>query len=51
MVNGKNLYVSASPHARSRKTTRSIMLDVIIALIPALIASGVLFGLRALVVT
>lgn len=51
MVNDKLLYVSASPHARSRVTTRSIMLDVIIALCPSLIASGVIFGLRALLVT
>ncbi|MBQ6542768.1 MAG: RnfABCDGE type electron transport complex subunit D [Clostridia bacterium] len=51
MVNGKNLYVSASPHARASVTTRGIMLDVIIALVPALIASGVIFGLRALTVT
>ncbi len=50
MAEGK-LFVSASPHFRSAKTTRSIMLDVIIALVPALIASGIIFGLRALVIT
>ncbi len=51
MINGKKLNVSISPHLRSSVTTRSIMLDVIIALCPALIASGVIFGLRALVLT
>lgn len=51
MVNGKKLTVSASPHLRSSKTTRGIMLDVIIALIPALIAATVIFGPRVLAVT
>ena len=51
MVNGKMLYVSASPHLRSTVTTRRIMLDVILALMPALIASAVLFGPRTLLVT
>lgn len=40
--------VSPSPHLRSGATTRNIMLDVIIALCPALIAAGVLFGLSAI---
>lgn len=47
----KKLVVSASPHFRSKSTTTNIMLDVIIALIPALIASAVIFGYRTLVVT
>ncbi len=47
----KKLTVSASPHVRSPKTVPGIMLDVIIALVPALIASVVLFGLRSLIVT
>lgn len=50
-MENEKLFVSASPHFRSAKTTRGIMLDVIIALVPALIASGVIFGLRALVIT
>ena len=45
------LTVSPSPHKRSVDTTRSIMLDVIIALMPALIMSVVLFGFRSLLVT
>ncbi|MBP5154859.1 MAG: RnfABCDGE type electron transport complex subunit D [Lachnospiraceae bacterium] len=43
--------LSVSPHIRSARTTQSIMLDVIIALTPALIASVVLYGFRALLLT
>ena len=50
MTYEKNLVVSASPHDRTTKSVRSIMLDVIIALIPALIASVVFFGPRALLI-
>ena len=46
-----NLTVTSSPHIRSNESTRRIMLDVIIALMPALIAGTIVFGLRALVVT
>lgn len=42
------LFVSSSPHIRSARTTQKIMLDVIIALLPALIASAVIFGPRTL---
>ncbi len=51
MINGKSLHVSISPHLRTTKTTRSVMLDVIIALCPALVAGTVIFGLRALILT
>ena len=44
------LTVSSSPHIRSRTSTRSIMLDVIIALLPALCVSVYIFGLRALMI-
>ena len=44
------LLVSNSPHVRSKTTTTRIMLDVIIALCPALIASAIVFGWRALLV-
>lgn len=43
------LTVSASPHVRSNETTTGIMLDVIIALAPALVMSIVYFGSRAAV--
>ena len=44
------LIVSPSPHTRSSVTTRSIMLDVVIALLPALAVAAWLFGARALLV-
>ncbi len=44
------LSVSSSPHIRSSATTPRIMLDVIIALIPAAVMGIVIFGLRALLV-
>ncbi len=46
----KKLIVSSSPHISAKTKTRNIMLDVIIALIPAVIASVVVFGPRSLVV-
>ncbi len=44
----KKLFVNVSPHIRSGNTTAGIMLDVIIALVPALIAAVFYFGARAL---
>ena len=44
----EKMIVSSSPHIKSGITTRKIMLDVIIALIPAAIASIILFGPKAL---
>ncbi len=44
------LMVSASPHLHCGMNTRDIMRDVVIALIPAVIASVWLFGFRALAV-
>ena len=43
----ETLVVSSSPHAHSGASVRRIMLDVIIALVPALAVSVVLFGLNA----
>lgn len=45
-----NLTVSSSPHIRDSRTTRSIMLDVIIALMPALIVAFMNFGTRSLII-
>ena len=42
------LLVTSSPHLRAKDTTRSIMLDVLIALVPALGAGVWFFGLAAL---
>jgi len=47
----KLLTVTPAPHIRDKETTQSIMLDVVIALIPALVASIIIFGIRALAVT
>lgn len=46
-----NFIVSPSPHISSPINTRKIMLDVLIALVPALIASIIFFGVRAFIVT
>lgn len=43
--------VSSSPHIRAAEDTRSIMLDVIIALLPALAFSIYYFGWRSLALT
>lgn len=45
----KNLTVASSPHIRGGKTTQKIMLDVIIAMLPVVVASGILFGLDSLI--
>ena len=45
------LTISSSPHMHSPVTTKTIMRDVLIALLPALIGSVVFFGFRALMVT
>lgn len=47
----QKLTVSASPHFRSRQTSSGIMLDVIIALIPSLVAAYVIFGVRTLILS
>ena len=44
------LIVSSSPHFHAKDTTAGIMLDVIIALTPAMIASVIIFGFRAAVI-
>lgn len=49
METNKRLTVTPAPHIRTKASTTSIMLDVIIALIPTLIASIYIFGFRALI--
>ena len=44
-----NLIVSVSPHVHGKRTTSNVMLDVVIALLPAAIAGAVIFGMRAAV--
>lgn len=41
-------FVSLAPHIRANDTVRKIMLDVIIALVPAMIASVYFFGMRSI---
>lgn len=45
------LIVTSSPHLRSGVTTRQIMLDVLISLVPCVVAATWIFGFRALLVT
>ena len=45
-----NFAMSSSPHIRCGDTTRRIMLDVLIALVPTLVAGTIVFGPRCLVV-
>ncbi len=46
----KLLAMNISPHVFDRQTTKSIMRDVVIALVPAMLASFYFFGMRALLV-
>ncbi len=46
-----HLTISSSPHAHSPNSTCRLMLDVCIALLPALVGAIVFFGFRALTVT
>ena len=43
-----NYLIEPAPHIKSKITTQKIMLHVIISLMPAVIASTVIYGLRAL---
>lgn len=46
-----NLIVAPAPHVHGSESTRRIMRDVLLALLPALVFSVVVFGLQALAVT
>jgi Na+-translocating ferredoxin:NAD+ oxidoreductase subunit D len=50
-VENSRFLVSSSPHIRSGESTKRIMMDVAIALLPALFAGIWFFGLRALLLT
>ena len=51
-VQSEKLYrVSLAPYLRSKSTTQKMMLDVIIAMLPALAASIYFFGINALMLT
>ena len=44
------LIVSPSPHIHSKDSTRSLMLDVVIALVPAMLCSFVFYGWKEILV-
>jgi len=46
----ENMIVSVSPHIRDKDCTQTIMRDVLIALLPAVVASVIIFGICALLV-
>lgn len=43
------IMVSSAPHVRDTSSTQQIMRDVVIALVPAMLASAIIFGVRALI--
>jgi RnfABCDGE-type electron transport complex D subunit len=45
-----SIVISTPPHVKSQRTTKDIMLDVIIALLPAAICGIVFFGLNAFII-
>lgn len=44
------LIVTPSPHVKDSVTTQSIMGNVVLALAPAMVASVLIFGVRALLI-
>lgn len=44
------LTVTSSPHLRCGRTTASIMADVLIALLPSVVAACILYGMRSLLI-
>ncbi|MBQ4556797.1 MAG: RnfABCDGE type electron transport complex subunit D [Clostridia bacterium] len=49
-MNNSLLNITASPHIHSHHSTRNVMLDVILALLPTTVAGVIIFGMRALLV-
>ncbi|ALJ05895.1 Na+-transporting NADH:ubiquinone oxidoreductase subunit D [Pseudalgibacter alginicilyticus] len=50
-MSAQPIIVSASPHVHSDRTSKKLMYDVVIALIPAFLVSIYVFGFNALIVT
>ncbi|PHS51907.1 MAG: Na+-transporting NADH:ubiquinone oxidoreductase subunit D [Lutibacter sp.] len=50
-MSSQPIVISASPHLHSDRTSKKLMYDVVIALIPAFLVSLYVFGIRALIVT
>lgn len=51
MAEKRKFQLAVSPHVASLNTTRSMMFDVVIALLPALAAAVWFFGMQALLIT
>lgn len=51
MYDFSKVVITSSPHIKSKEDTKSIMLDVLLALIPSLAVSTYVFGLRAILMT
>ncbi len=47
----EKMVISGAPHIRGARTTKKVMIDVCIALAPALIASVIFFGMNAILIT
>lgn len=50
-MSSEPIIISASPHVHSDRTSKKLMFDVVIALIPAFLVSLYVFGIGALIVT
>ena len=50
-MNEPPIIVSASPHVHSDRTSKKLMYDVVIALVPAFLVSLYVFGIQALITT
>lgn len=50
-MSGQPIIVSASPHVHSDRTSKKLMYDVVIALIPVFLVSMYVFGINALIAT
>ncbi len=50
-MSNQPIVISASPHVHSDRTSKKLMYDVVIALIPAFLVSIYVFGIGALIVT
>ena len=51
MYDFSKVVITSSPHIKSKEDTRSIMCDVLIALLPSLFVSTYVFGLRVILMT
>ena len=51
MYDFSKVVITSSPHIKSKEDSKSIMLDVLLALIPSLAVSTYVFGLRAILMT